>query len=182
MSLRIVPSLAVLAVMTVPSFTHASDFSFCWIGANGYSMTGRMAVATGAPVDRVITEADVKTFKIAGYHDGNLLGTWDIRDLTDGDTWHLRFDMATQTFLTGGSFPTQNSQGWNANGGAADCGNPGFGFNSGNNAQDVCVNGTWIQASSIPPTTPLTATPTTSPNQCRALPFLSKSAKADQTN
>jgi hypothetical protein len=39
-----------------------------------------------------------------------------------------------------------------------NCGKPGFGFNSGNYAQDICVNGTYIQASSIDPATPLTAT------------------------
>ena len=34
----------------------------------------------------------------------------------------------------------------------------GFGFNSGNFAQDICLNGAYVEASSIAPDTPLLAT------------------------
>jgi hypothetical protein len=61
-------------------------------------------------------------------------------------------------FLTGGSFAGFASQGWNANGDVTDCGTPGFGFNSGNFAQDICLNGAYVEASSIAPDTPLLAT------------------------
>jgi hypothetical protein len=71
---------------------------------------------------------------------------------------HLRFDPQQMVFLTGGSFQGLHPQDWNANGNVTNCGKPGFGFNSGNYAQDICVNGTYIQASSIDPATPLTAT------------------------
>lgn len=61
-------------------------------------------------------------------------------------------------FLTGGSFAGFASQGWNANGDVTDCGTPGFGFNSGNFAQDICLNGAYVEASSIAPDTLLLAT------------------------
>ncbi len=167
--------LAVMACLTTPVAALASDFSFCWVGANGYTMTGKMSLSQG--VTGMATEKDVTAFKIAGYRNGTLLGTWDMADLHPGATWHLRFDTATQTFPTGGSFPTQNSQGWNADGGADDCGNPGFGFNSGNHAQDVCVDGHWARDSSIAPESPLTAVSGKGGAQCQFEALMSKSSQ-----
>ncbi|MEY1557418.1 hypothetical protein AB3Y40_17460 [Yoonia sp. R2331] len=180
MSHRFAFTAALVAAFSAPSALVAQDFSFCWIGANGYSMTGKMQIADGAT--GVATEADVTAFKIAGYHNGNLLGTWDMRDLRDGATWHLRFDLDTQSFPTGGSFPASYSQGWNANGAVTDCGNPGFGFNSGNHAQDVCVNGSWARDSSIAPDTPLVAVAGANAPTCRQVPLMSKSTKPNHSD
>jgi hypothetical protein len=55
----------------------------------------------------------------------------------------------------GGNPAEGTYQVWNAGGNVTDCGNPGFGFNGGNRAQDVCVNGAFIDESGIDPATPL---------------------------
>ncbi len=180
MSHRFAFSLAALAALFAPNLGLAADYSFCWTGANGYVMSGKMTLTQG--VTGIATEKDVTAFKIAGYRDDQLLGTWDMRDLNPGDTWHLRFDTRTQTFPTGGSFPTSRSQGWNADGGAEDCGNPGFGFNSGNYAQDVCVNGRWATDSSIPPDSPLIAVSGFGAAQCQVQMLFSKSGKTNHSD
>ncbi|RYH02041.1 hypothetical protein EU805_12390 [Salipiger sp. IMCC34102] len=136
----------------------AETLNFCWTGANGYTMTGRMTLSDAAMRKPIVTQGDVSAFKIAGYRNGALLGTWNAQDAGPETTWHLRFDPATMTFPTGGSFTGPRSQGWNANGEVTDCGLGGFGFNSGNYGQDICVNGAYISASTIDPATPFVAT------------------------
>lgn len=135
----------------------AADIYFCWVGAGGYTLTGHMDISEDAMNKSLVTESDVTAFKIIGYHDGTRVGTWALAQRTPDTTWHLRFDPASLTFLTGGSFATDRSQGWNADGTAANCGDPGFGFNSGNAGQDVCLNGNYVAQSTITPETPFIA-------------------------
>lgn len=137
----------------------AAELEFCWVGANGWTMTGRMNIPDSAMTQPIITEEDVAAFHIAGYQNGEMIGTWDMAQDTQDSTFHLRFDPKTMTFLTGGSFPTRNSQGWNADGSAENCGNPGFGFNAGNYAQDLCLNGVWIEDSGVDPATTFSVKP-----------------------
>ena len=168
--------LVALGLCGAMTTAQAADFPICWTGANGYTMTGQMRIDPVALDKKIVTEQDIVAFKIAGYHDGRLLGTWDMAELDAGDTWHVRFDLRSREFLTGGSFRTARSQGWNADGGVSDCGNPGFGFNSGNFAQDICVNGTFIADSSIPPDTPLPAT------ACESALLMSKAPKTNHSD
>lgn len=133
---------------------HAADFYFCWKGANNYTMTGQMTLAPGALNKPLVTEDDVTLFKIAGYKDGQLLGKWDMATREPDDSWMLRYNPARSSFMTPGELGLGVSQAWNADGTAEDCGNPGFGFNLGNYAQDFCVNGVWIEESGMPPETP----------------------------
>jgi len=147
-----------LLTLLLPLPVQAATVNFCWQGSDGYTMTGRMQIPDAHMSRSVVTEADVSRFKIAGYANGHLLGTWDMSQISDDTTWHLRFDPKKMIFLTGGSFAGTHSQGWNANGNVDDCGTGGFGFNSGNFAQDICVNGTYVSASSIDPATPFMAT------------------------
>jgi hypothetical protein len=54
-----------------------------------------------------------------------------------------------------------------------DCGVGGFGFNGGNWAQDVCIDNTYIEVSSIDPYTPLQAYPMDVAITCEAtLPMM----------
>lgn len=152
----------------------AADLNFCWRGANGYTMTGKMAFPDRLMSNAVLTEDHLQSFKISGYYKGQLLGTWNMREATKATTFHVRFDPIGMTFLTGGSFPQTHSQGWNADGAVADCGSPGFGFNSGNYAQDICVNGTWIADSSIDPATPMIVTEQPVTPACTVTPAVSK--------
>ncbi len=164
----------VLALILLAGSAAASDYNFCWRGSNDYTVTGRMTVPEAAMTKEIVTAEDITRFKIAGYHQGRLIGTWSLDDKTDTTTWVLNFDPTTSSFLMGGSFPGNYSQGWNANGDVADCGNPGFGFNAGNYAQDVCMNGVWIEASGVDPATPLSAGPDPVTPDCRAAEFTSK--------
>lgn len=163
---------AVLAGLALPA--EAARFEFCWAGAGGYTMTGVIAFPDALMTRARITEADVTAFAITGYLHGVPIGAWSMAEAGPGTTWHLRFDPATLTFPTGGSFPGEASQGWNANGDVDDCGRDGFGFNSGNYAQDVCWKGVWIEQSSIDPATPLRATTGRVSPDCRGAMLLGK--------
>ena len=151
------PMAALIAMITTAP-VHAAEINFCWRGGADYTMTGRMTLPDAAMFKTILTEDDITAFKIAGYHKGQLLGTWNADDRTPNTTWHLRFDPAGMVFLTGGRFAGTASQGWNADGNVMNCGAAGFGFNSGSYAQDICVNGIYIADSSIAPDTPFVAT------------------------
>ncbi|MEM8822357.1 MAG: hypothetical protein AAGF30_02000 [Pseudomonadota bacterium] len=146
------------------AITHA----FCWIGANGYRVEGFISYPDG--LTGIVTEADVTGFGITGWRDDTWLGQWSLKDLTPETSWTLRFDADRLAFRMGG-YPSEGTyQEWNANGFADDCGDPGFGFNGGNRAQDVCVDGVFIDESGIPPDTPLGISPDPS-NPCGPLPM-----------
>ncbi len=169
-------SVAVVAGLVVHATeSAAADLNFCWAGANGYTMTGRMQVPDSLMSHAVLTENDITSFKISGYLNGQLLGNWNMKQAGEDSTFHLRFDPVGMTFLTGGSFPATHSQGWNADGNVANCGSPGFGFNSGNYAQDVCVNGRWMEESSIAPETPFLVTTQAVTTDCKVVSMTSKS-------
>lgn len=133
---------------------NATDLYFCWVGGGGYTMTGQMTLVDGAMAKTLVTEADVTGFSITGFLNGDKVGGWDLKDRMPETTWHLRFSPNTMEFPVGGSFGSLFSQGWNAHGRVSDCGNPGFGFNSGNAAQDVCVNGVYELSSRVNRATP----------------------------
>lgn len=156
---------ALLACLAMPA--QAAQFNFCWAGEGGYTLTGVIGFPDALMARNVITQDDVTVFRITGYERGVAIGRWGLKDLQAETTWHLRFVPATLTFPTGGSFPGENSQGWNANGDVNDCGPNGFGFNSGNYAQDICWNGIYIEQSSIDPATPFRATTQGVTPECR---------------
>jgi len=153
--------------------SQSAIINFCWAGAGGYTMTGQMTIPDAAMTKPLITENDVVAFEINGFHDGQAIGSWRLQDKRDDTTWHLRFAPRDLRFLTGQSFRTKHSQGWNANGAVNDCGTPGFGFNSGNFAQDVCVDGVYARDSSIAPDAPFFATYDPVIPECRKVPALS---------
>jgi len=155
------------AVSLIATNANAADFYFCWLGANDYTMTGQMTITPSALNKPVVTQDDVIRFKIAGYQEGRLLGKWDMETRAPDDTWVLFFDPGRSVFMTPGDVGLGVSQAWNANGNADDCGNPGFGFNLGNFAQDFCVNGVWVEESGMPPETTFLVSPTPVDPQCR---------------
>jgi len=158
MFMRLAPLAAAVALAAQPAA--AARFQFCWIGANGYTMEGEIAFPDGLLDTGIITEAQVSDFRIQGFHDGVPIGFWSLDMLTPDTSWLLRFDTRSREFPMGGSRSLQTYQEWNANGEVNDCGaEGGFGFNGGNWAQDVCIDNTWIEDSSIDPFTPLPAYP-----------------------
>lgn len=160
-----------LSLCLLPQSLAAADYAFCWVGGGGYTIKGRMTIDDSALSKPLVTEADVTAFYIEGFHDNRFIGAWNLRQ-SDGATFHLRFDPAASAFPMGGA-TRDDYQAWNADGTATNCGNPGFGFNAGNNAQDICLNGEWITDSMIDRWTPLTATAGTTVPPCGTEPQLS---------
>ena len=150
-------TLALLALIASPA--DAAVIHICWQGSNGYTMTGRMEFPDALLGGPIVTEADITAFRITGYLEGQLLGKWDLSALTPTTTWYLRYDPVSMTFPTTATnlSATGIDQGWNANGDVTDCGSPGFGFNAANYAQDICLNGIWVEPSGVPPETPFKA-------------------------
>lgn len=154
------PSTSALALILCGIATTASPadearFQFCWIGANGFTMEGIIGFPAEYLDTGIITEAQVSEFRIWGYHEGLPIGSWSLTERIYETTWTLFFDTDKLEFPMGGHFLQQSYQAWNANGEVNDCGVPGFGFNGGNWAQDVCIDNVWIEASSVDPDTPL---------------------------
>jgi hypothetical protein len=137
----------VLVTLALPA--QSADFEFCWQGNNGYRMEGTMSVPDPLMTRSLLTHDDISAFFIVGFKDDIALGTWDMRQLTPTTRWNLSFDPRGMVFPTGGMHDSDKGQAWNAGGQADDCGDPGFGFNSGTNAQDLCVNDVWHTDSMI---------------------------------
>ncbi|WP_298438082.1 hypothetical protein [uncultured Jannaschia sp.] len=156
----------VLATLVAPA--HAATHAFCWIGSEGYRIEGRISYPDGAT--GILTEADITEFAITGLRGDAVLGRWTLADRTPETAWTLRFDADRLAFPMGGEPANGTYQEWNANGFADDCGDPGFGFNGGNRAQDICVDGVFIDESGVPPATPLRISPDPS-NPCGPLPM-----------
>lgn len=163
----------VIAASLLANSAHAADFYFCWKGSNDYTMTGQMTINPTALNKPLITQDDVSLFKIAGYQDGRLLGKWDAATRAEGASWFLNYDPARSVFMTPGEMGVGVSQAWNADGTATNCGDPGFGFNLGNFAQDFCLNGVWVEESGMPPETPFLVSPVPVDPLCRVYAPLS---------
>ena len=145
--------LALLAALAAfPA--QAVELHFCWRGDAGYSMTGTMTFPDALLAAPRVTQADLTGFRITGYRDGERIGGWSLDALTPGTSWLLTFDPGAMRFPMPG---IGVFQAWNADGGVADCGDPGFGFNAGNGGQDICLDGRFVTESTIPWHTPLSA-------------------------
>jgi hypothetical protein len=159
-------TLCLIASANAAASSDTARFQFCWIGAGGYTMEGIIGIPSDLIGTGIITQAEVTEFAIWGYHNGLPVGSWDMDDRTTETSWTLFFDTDAMAFPTGGHFMEQSYQEWNANGRVDNCGKPGFGFNGGNWAQDVCIDNVWIRESSIDPDTPLPAVPVDEAMRC----------------
>lgn len=133
----------VLALALLPAAGAAQDgaaaWRFKWLGANGYRMTGAMALEPGRETAPIVEAEDVSCFVIEGFHDGAPIGRWMLGDLHEETTWILTFFPREDAFAVSGEHGSM-PQGWNMNGAGNDCGAGGFGFNLGNIGQDLCVD------------------------------------------
>ncbi|WP_210529194.1 hypothetical protein [Rubellimicrobium arenae] len=167
-----------IALWAQPS--QAALVHFCWAGSDGYTMTGSMEYPDSLAQADVITEAEVTRFRIAGFKDGNLIGTWDMGSRGENDTWYLRYWPRLMQFPTNSEIPGPFDQGWNADGTAADCDEGEFGFNAGNYAQDFCLDGVWIEESGVEPQKPFIAQTTAPTDPACAGPALLSKRRRDQ--
>lgn len=166
--------IRVLMFLALATPAQSATHGFCWRGENGYRMEGFLSYPD-AMRGRVVTERDVTGFGITGWKDDAYLGRWSLKQRGPGTSWVLRFDTRTLSFPMGGLPQEGSYQAWNANGIVTDCGDPGFGFNGGNAAQDVCVDGEFRRDSSIAPDTPLAIAPDPS-DPCGPVPISSLTA------
>lgn len=166
-------ALAFLTALIAAGPAHAATFHFCWIGGAGYTMRGEITFPDNLLGTGLITQDDVTDFRIMGFQDSIPIGSWSLAQRKPTTTWVLTFDTTTLAFPMGGIRAENSYQAWNANGRVNDCGVNGFGFNGGNWAQDVCIDNTYIEVSSIDPNTPLQAFPLTTEITCDAtLPMM----------
>lgn len=165
--------LIITTALIVASGTSRSETRYiCWRGANGYTMTGKFRYPDALADKPLIRESDLVFFRIEGFLDGAAIGRWSMEDLDPGTSWLLRYDPVRHIFpLTD---PSGLYQMWNANGRVDDCGTPGFGFNAGNGGQDVCLDDTFVTASTIDPATPLIGFARAQPADCAGEPLLGK--------
>lgn len=146
-----------LMLMLMSSSCYAASYQFSWVGSDGYRLEGAFSIPGSLAQAKHIDERAVKCFWIAGYRSDNPVGQWNISQLTDETNWRLNFEPQSSRFRTGGHSQSQFGQEWNMNGFGIGCGEGGFGFNSGNATQDICINNLWIKSSIISPKTSLLA-------------------------
>ncbi|MCT4373513.1 hypothetical protein CLG85_025740 [Yangia mangrovi] len=151
--------LAAVALTGEMSAARASELAwrFEWLGNGGYEMRGAIAIdAALAERDYVYAE-DVECFVVEGYHEGRPIGRWALGMKTDETSWALTFRPRQNAFEVFGP-QSPMPQAWNMNGFGTDCGREGFGFNIGNAAQDLCLDGHLLTASQVTPSRPFPAT------------------------
>jgi len=162
--------ILILALLASPAM--AADFEFCWIGANGFTLEGRMSVPDTALAQNLITEDDVTTFTITGRHDGLPIGGWSASKRATNTSWNLNFDPQSMTFATGGFSTSDQGQQWNASGSVNNCGVDGFGFNAGASGQDLCLHNTYRRDSTVARDTPISVFPLGEGPPCGSAPLL----------
>lgn len=149
-------TLAIWAMSLGPSRAEEAVFSFSWQGGGGYRMDGALSFDAALIGQGIVTWEAVQCFVIEGRRDGEAIGRWALGMLTEDTTWELAFDPRAPGFLVYSPL-TPSPQEWNMNGYGTDCGAGGFGFNIGNLAQDLCLDGRLLVESRVPPATPIPA-------------------------
>lgn len=161
----------------LPATAAEQSYRFSWQGAGGYALDGALAFATAPGPAGLVRETDLTCFFIEGRREGQVIGRWSLADLTPRTTWRLHFDPALPGFLVEGQGITM-PQAWNMDGAGTDCGPGGFGFNIGNAAQDICLDGRLVTESQITPERPFPAKPAPGfafpPGACRGPDLLSR--------
>ncbi len=156
MPLRLAIFLAALTAAAGPSAAQNATYRFEWTGSGGYSMRGALSFPAALVGERLVLEDDLECFAIEGYRDGQILGRWALGMLTEETTWTLSFDPAASAFVVWGPFAPM-PQAWNMDGFGDNCGEGGFGFNIGNAAQDLCLDGALLRESQVEPSRPFPA-------------------------
>jgi hypothetical protein len=132
------------------------SYAFEWSGSGGYEVRGALQFDGDTVGNRFVQAEDVTCFVMEGTRDGAPLGRWALSMLNEETTWRLHFDPLNGSFVVEGQ-GIWMPQAWNMNGEGTDCGLGGFGFNIGNAAQDICLDGSLIVDSQAAPTQPFPA-------------------------
>ena len=148
--------VAALGLMTAGAAAEPRTYVFTWAGAGGYTMSGAIAFDSAAAEGGLIFETAVDCFEITGFQDGAPVGRWALKQVTDETTWTLTFDITAEAFVVYGENAFM-PQAWNMDGYGENCGPDGFGFNIGNAAQDLCLDGQLVFESQVDPSQPFPA-------------------------
>lgn len=141
---------------SAPVLAGDAVYQFRWDGAGGYAVRGALAYPSALDGQELILDRDLSCFVIEGLKDGTPIGRWGLGDLDETTSWRLHFDPVRAAFLVEGD-GVWMPQAWNMNGEGEDCGEGGFGFNIGNAAQDICLDGGLIVESQVDPYRPFPA-------------------------
>ena len=128
-------------------------FSFEWQGAGGYTLRGGFSYHLEEVSGAFVRERDLTCFFVDGEQDGTAIGHWGLTMLNEETDWRLFFDPETPELLVEG-MGVDMPQAWNMDGFGTSCGPGGFGFNIGNAAQDLCLDGKLIVESQVSPFQP----------------------------
>ncbi|MCR8547990.1 hypothetical protein M4578_09135 [Salipiger sp. P9] len=145
-----------LAACAVPALAETVSYRFDWQGSGGYSMRGALGFDAELLAREEIRAADLSCFVIEGFHDGAPVGRWALSMLNEETSWVLTFLPRSSEFAVFGPGRLM-PQAWNMDGAGTDCGPGGFGFNIGNAAQDLCLNGRLVVESQVAPARPFPA-------------------------
>jgi len=131
-------------------------YGFEWSGGGGYGLRGGMAFDAALVREGLVTHDDVTCFEIEGVKNGAVIGRWALGMRGLETTWRLHFSPRASAFFVEGQLIGM-PQAWNMDGYGENCGAGGFGFNIGNYAQDICLDGALIVDSQVPPEQPFVA-------------------------
>ncbi len=140
----------VMAAEAAVAQSQSVAFGFEWSGGGGYVMRGGLSFSADLMGSQIVTQEDVQCFVIEGFKDDVPIGRWALGQLTEETTWTLTFDPVVEAFVVFGPGAPM-PQAWNMDGGGFNCGEGGFGFNIGNAAQDLCLDGQLIYESQVEP-------------------------------
>ena len=144
--------------LAAPAQAAELAYSFLWQGEGGYAVRGALSYDAAFGTGDLVHEEELTCFVIEGLKDGTPIGRWALGDLTEETSWKLTFDPARPAFVVEGE-GIDMPQAWNMDGFGTDCGAGGFGFNIGNAAQDICLDGALITESQVDPYRPFPAAP-----------------------
>ena len=144
--------------LAAPAQASELSYSFLWQGAGGYAVRGALSYDALFGTGGIVRENELTCFVIEGLKDGEPIGRWALGDLTEDTSWKLTFDPARPAFVVEGE-GVDMPQAWNMDGFGTDCGAGGFGFNIGNAAQDICLDGALIVESQVDPYRPFPVSP-----------------------
>lgn len=133
-------------------------YRFEWQGGGGYVMRGGMSFDAELLGGGIVMASDLTCFFIEGSRDGDPVGRWALSMLNEETSWVLTFLPQSSEFAVFGE-GAMMPQAWNMDGFGTDCGAGGFGFNIGDAAQDICLDGALITESQVDPYRPFPAAP-----------------------
>lgn len=149
---------SVMLTLLLPVAAQAQEavWTFHWQGNGGYEIRGGMSYDPRGLDGPLVVEGDLACFFVEGLKDGAPVGHWGLGMLTEETDWLLTFDPASAQFLVYG-MGVDMPQAWNMDGFGTSCGKGGFGFNIGNAAQDLCLDGELLRDSQVDPLRPFPA-------------------------